>query len=227
MPASRTNASSSSSSGSHACSFSGCNKRFSTSGHLTRHLRVHTGEMNFQCGFPGCQTRCSRQDNLRQHYRLHFDVRDPDELRRQAPHKKRRKTRVQRVSSLDAAHTHVLDSPARIETQSSSASSSSSRSSPYQVSLDLMHDFPDELPYRDTRASPIYANQDPALYLPPPPQTTNFFEASSTVRYFAHATVAPSYPYSSYNDYYLSPAPGACHWYPAESREIGEGVYIR
>ncbi|KAJ7053805.1 hypothetical protein C8F01DRAFT_918300, partial [Mycena amicta] len=49
---------------SHICSY--CSKAFSTSGHLSRHVRVHTGEMNFVCSFPGCTTRCSRKDNLRQ-----------------------------------------------------------------------------------------------------------------------------------------------------------------
>nr|GAT47632.1 predicted protein [Mycena chlorophos] len=95
---SRTSARSrASSSRDHQCSY--CPKIFSTSGHLSRHVRVHTGEMNYSCSFPGCTTRCSRKDNLRQHYRLHFDIRDPEELKRQAPNKKRRKTRVQRVSS--------------------------------------------------------------------------------------------------------------------------------
>ncbi|KAF9552725.1 hypothetical protein CPC08DRAFT_617539, partial [Agrocybe pediades] len=43
-----------------------CSKPFSTSGHLARHERVHTGEKNFKCPFPGCVTSCSRQDNLNQ-----------------------------------------------------------------------------------------------------------------------------------------------------------------
>ncbi|KAF7351806.1 hypothetical protein MVEN_01141500 [Mycena venus] len=78
-----------------------CEKAFATSGHLTRHQRVHTGEMNYTCSFPGCPTRCSRKDNLRQHYRLHFDVRTPEELHRAASQKRRRKTRVARVASVD------------------------------------------------------------------------------------------------------------------------------
>jgi hypothetical protein len=49
-----------------------CQKSFSTSGHLQRHTRVHTGEKKHKCPFPGCQTRCSRQDNLQQHYRIHL-----------------------------------------------------------------------------------------------------------------------------------------------------------
>ena len=43
-----------------------CDKTFTTSGHLARHARVHTGEKNHKCPFPGCETRCSRQDNLQQ-----------------------------------------------------------------------------------------------------------------------------------------------------------------
>lgn len=49
-----------------------CSKAFTTSGHLARHIRVHTGERNHKCPFPGCETRCSRQDNLQQQYVLLF-----------------------------------------------------------------------------------------------------------------------------------------------------------
>ncbi|ESK87273.1 nrg1-like zn-finger transcription factor [Moniliophthora roreri MCA 2997] len=54
----------------HVCST--CDRAFTTSGHLARHSRVHTGEKNHKCPFPGCETRCSRQDNLQQHYRIHL-----------------------------------------------------------------------------------------------------------------------------------------------------------
>ncbi|KAF7312913.1 hypothetical protein MKEN_00975700 [Mycena kentingensis (nom. inval.)] len=158
MPASRTGSppdASSSSMRTHICGY--CSKAFSTSGHLSRHVRVHTGEMNYSCSFPGCTTRCSRKDNLRQHYRLHFDVRDPEELRRQAPHKKRRKTRVQRVATIDATVPGgVISHPAFSASASSAGdsrpsesvrrspplslspgSSASSQSSPSQSPYDL------------------------------------------------------------------------------------------
>jgi uncharacterized Zn-finger protein len=48
-----------------------CERAFTTSGHLARHSRVHTGERNHKCPFPGCETRCSRQDNLQQQYVLY------------------------------------------------------------------------------------------------------------------------------------------------------------
>ncbi|CEP17239.1 hypothetical protein [Parasitella parasitica] len=54
------------------CTEPGCAKSFTTSGHLARHNRIHTGEKNFPCLFPGCLSRFSRQDNMMQHYRTHM-----------------------------------------------------------------------------------------------------------------------------------------------------------
>ena len=59
----------------HVCST--CERAFTTSGHLARHSRVHTGERNHKCPFPGCETRCSRQDNLQQQLVLAFVVDTP------------------------------------------------------------------------------------------------------------------------------------------------------
>ncbi|KAI8049235.1 hypothetical protein BDF22DRAFT_611025, partial [Syncephalis plumigaleata] len=49
-----------------------CDKSFTTSGHLARHNRIHTGEKNFHCPMEGCTSRFSRQDNMMQHYRTHL-----------------------------------------------------------------------------------------------------------------------------------------------------------
>lgn len=51
------------------CPYPNCGKEFTTSGHLCRHRRTHTGEKNFACAY--CGARFSRQDNCNQHARSH------------------------------------------------------------------------------------------------------------------------------------------------------------
>lgn len=49
-----------------------CQRSFTTSGHLARHTRIHTGEKNYECPHADCNARFSRQDNCMQHYRTHL-----------------------------------------------------------------------------------------------------------------------------------------------------------
>ncbi|CAH2353790.1 transcriptional regulator Nrg1p [[Candida] railenensis] len=48
-----------------------CSRVFTTSGHLARHNRIHTGERKHLCPWPSCETRFARQDNCMQHYKTH------------------------------------------------------------------------------------------------------------------------------------------------------------
>ncbi|KFZ23921.1 hypothetical protein V502_01601 [Pseudogymnoascus sp. VKM F-4520 (FW-2644)] len=56
----------------------GCEKTFTTSGHASRHSKIHTCEKGIQCGFAGCPKKFTRADNMKQHLETHFkDARRP------------------------------------------------------------------------------------------------------------------------------------------------------
>lgn len=49
----------------------GCDKTFTTSGHASRHSKIHTSEKSIQCPHEGCQKKFTRSDNMKQHYDTH------------------------------------------------------------------------------------------------------------------------------------------------------------
>ncbi|KAF8205197.1 hypothetical protein K438DRAFT_1964284 [Mycena galopus ATCC 62051] len=150
-----------------------CDKAFVSGGHLTRHRLVHSGEMKYACTFPGCTTRCARKDNLRQHYRIHYEVRDLEELKRIAPEKRRRKTRVARANTVEVPgqwseyvpgssggrrprSTNPADSHPTSHSPSPSFSGSDDGSASYGS--------PQSSPYRQERLPPLSLGQ--AQYVP-------------------------------------------------------------
>jgi ribosomal protein S15P/S13E len=50
----------------------GCEKTFTTSGHASRHSKIHTAEKAVQCTFLGCQKKFTRADNMKQHLETHY-----------------------------------------------------------------------------------------------------------------------------------------------------------
>ncbi|PHH70243.1 hypothetical protein CDD82_7247 [Ophiocordyceps australis] len=49
-----------------------CDKTFTTSGHASRHSKIHTAEKAVQCTFAGCQKKFTRADNMKQHLETHY-----------------------------------------------------------------------------------------------------------------------------------------------------------
>jgi uncharacterized Zn-finger protein len=60
----------------------GCDKSFTTSGHASRHSKIHTAEKAVHCTFQGCQKKFTRADNMKQHLETHYKERS-----RSASHK--------------------------------------------------------------------------------------------------------------------------------------------
>jgi len=59
----------------HACRFAeefNCEKTFTTSGHASRHSKIHTAEKAVPCKHPGCDRKFTRSDNMKQHMETHI-----------------------------------------------------------------------------------------------------------------------------------------------------------
>ncbi|RKF76067.1 putative c2h2 transcription factor [Golovinomyces cichoracearum] len=48
-----------------------CQKTFTTSGHASRHSKIHTAEKGVSCTWAGCQKKFTRSDNMKQHLETH------------------------------------------------------------------------------------------------------------------------------------------------------------
>ncbi|XP_073336237.1 early growth response protein 1-B-like [Pagrus major] len=97
----------------YACPADGCERRFSRSDELTRHVRVHTGQKPFQCRI--CMRSFSRSDHLTTHIRTHTGekpfactdcgrkfARSDERKRHSKIHQRQQERKADRNSSLSA-----------------------------------------------------------------------------------------------------------------------------
>ncbi|KAK7432564.1 hypothetical protein QQZ08_000771 [Neonectria magnoliae] len=92
----------------------GCEKTFTTSGHASRHSKIHTAEKAVHCTFPGCQKKFTRADNMKQHLETHY--------------KDKSRSSVQRSHRPSIAETRRNSSSGRSSASSRSAASRDSKS---------------------------------------------------------------------------------------------------
>lgn len=55
----------------YPCKDPTCDRTFTTSGHASRHAKIHEGLKPIPCTFEGCPKRFTRQDNMKQHLETH------------------------------------------------------------------------------------------------------------------------------------------------------------
>lgn len=104
------------------CSFEGCNMSFSTryvlvhsliqsltlatkissSGHLARHVKIHTGVKTHSCPIEGCEKMFARKDNMMHHFNTH---------KRKLEAKDLHASKTGSFFSQDRPHQHLYTSP--------------------------------------------------------------------------------------------------------------------
>ncbi|UNI15192.1 hypothetical protein JDV02_001750 [Purpureocillium takamizusanense] len=95
----------------------GCEKTFTTSGHASRHSKIHTAEKAVQCTYPGCQKKFTRADNMKQHLETHYK----DKSRSSGG------ARAHKAALAEARRNSTASSRSRSSTSTTTASSAGSR----------------------------------------------------------------------------------------------------
>ncbi|KAH8884047.1 hypothetical protein GQ53DRAFT_752616 [Thozetella sp. PMI_491] len=90
----------------------GCEKTFTTSGHASRHSKIHTAEKAVQCVFQGCPKKFTRADNMKQHLETHYKDKSRSSARPALSSSDRKSSsKSSSSSSRSSKHAAALPSP--------------------------------------------------------------------------------------------------------------------
>uniref|UniRef100_A0A8C9ENH4 Early growth response protein n=1 Tax=Pavo cristatus TaxID=9049 RepID=A0A8C9ENH4_PAVCR len=116
----------------YACPVESCDRRFSRSDELTRHIRIHTGQKPFQCRI--CMRNFSRSDHLTTHIRTHTGekpfacdicgrkfARSDERKRHTKIHLRQKDKKVEKAASVSTASSVVAAYSSSVATSYSSS----------------------------------------------------------------------------------------------------------
>ncbi|XP_016131873.1 early growth response protein 1 [Sinocyclocheilus grahami] len=180
----------------YACPVETCDRRFSRSDELTRHIRIHTGQKPFQCRI--CMRNFSRSDHLTTHIRTHTGEKPfaceicGRKFARSDERKRHTKIHLrQKDKKVEKGTTAVQSSVANVSISASSPVSS--YPSPINSYPSPVSSFPS--PVNSCYSSPVHTSY------PSPSIATTYPSVTSTFQ----TQVATSFPTSVASNIYSSP----------------------
>uniref|UniRef100_A0A8C1UD49 Early growth response protein n=1 Tax=Cyprinus carpio TaxID=7962 RepID=A0A8C1UD49_CYPCA len=180
----------------YACPVETCDRRFSRSDELTRHIRIHTGQKPFQCRI--CMRNFSRSDHLTTHIRTHTGEKPfaceicGRKFARSDERKRHTKIHLrQKDKKVEKGTAAVQSSIANVSISASSPVSS--YPSPITSYPSPVSSFPS--PVNSCYSSPVHTSY------PSPSIATTYPSATSTFQ----TQVATSFPTSVASSIYSSP----------------------
>lgn len=93
-----------------------CDKTFTTSGHASRHSKIHTAEKAVPCSYDGCPKKFTRADNMKQHLETHFKERSRASIGarpavRPGPQVLTKPARIRKISHQSSRNNSVAELP--------------------------------------------------------------------------------------------------------------------
>ncbi|XP_055498531.1 LOW QUALITY PROTEIN: early growth response protein 1-like [Leucoraja erinacea] len=213
----------------YACPMDTCDRRFSRSDELTRHIRIHTGQKPFQCRI--CMRNFSRSDHLTTHIRTHTGekpfaceicdrkfARSDERKRHTKIHLRQKEKKAEKamcISSSNAANTISYQSPVPTYPAASTSFDASVTSGYLSSVVSSSFDSPVTSTYPSAVVSTSYDSPVPSTYPSavvstfdspvastyPSAVVSNSFDSSPVTSTYPSAVVSTSYDSPVTNTY--------------------------